>query len=152
MKKFASIAVIALLVLAGCSSKADDSSDAKSTPTPTASVPSTQATPEATVIAFYEAIADGDIEAACALISPDVDWPEATNEAFPTCQAALFTNYSTRGTARFNEVEVDDAKVTINGNTALVPEAAVTFAGKPSTDSDNPLILIDGRWYLVPPS
>lgn len=149
MKKIASLALVALLVLAGCSSNGD-SSEVISTPTSTPSAPSTQATPDATVIAFYEAIAKGDVPTACTLMSPSIDWPTATKGAFPTCQAALFANYTIGGPSNFGDVAVDTSKVTIDGDSAVVPDAAVTFAGKPSGDSDNPLVRIDGKWFLVP--
>jgi hypothetical protein len=133
---------MSVTALVGCSS-----SDESAAPQPTVTS-NTQSTPEGTVVAFYTAVAAGDLGTACTLTSPELDWPTLTQGTYPTCEAALFTSYTVDNQRDFSDPAVDESKVQVNGENANVPESAVTFDGQPSTDGDNPLILIDGQWYL----
>ena len=123
-------AVAALLAAAGCSSP-DDSS--------------VQSTPQGTVKAFYEAIAFDDVSAACRLESPDIDWIKLGG----SCSDVVTANYPPGQSTNFADVAVDASKVTIDGDTALVPAGAVTFGGAPGKDGNNHLVRIKDQWYLT---
>ncbi len=106
-----------------------------------------QSSPEAVVAAAYTHIAAGELERACALVLPDVRGAFAA--AGTGCQTFLAGRYDRQERKAFRDVRVDPARVERDGDTALVPERAVTFGGRPSDDDDTPTVRQDGRWWVT---
>lgn len=97
-----------------------------------------QSSPEGVVAAAYTHIADGEFEQACALVLPDARG--AFTAVGTDCQTFLAGKYDQQDREAFRDVRVDPAKIERNGDTAVVPEEAVTFAGRPSDDEDTPAV------------
>lgn len=108
---------------------------------------SEQSSPEAVVSAAYTHIASGEFEQACALFLPDARGAFAA--AGTDCQSFLAGHYNPQGRDTFRDVRVDPAKVQRNGDTAVVPEEAVTFGGQRSSDEDTPTVKQDGKWWVT---
>ena len=96
--------------------------------------------------AAYEHIAAGEFGQACALYLPDAR--AAFAAAGTDCRSYLAGQYDPQEREAVRDVRVDPAEVERNGDTALVPEQAVTFGGRPSDDEDTPTVEQDGRWWL----
>lgn len=106
-----------------------------------------QSSPEAVVPAAYERIAAGEFEQACALVPPESRGAFAA--AGTACQTFLAGKYDQQDREAFRDVRVDAAKIERDGDTALVPEAAVTFGGRPSDDEETPTVRADGKWWVT---
>lgn len=106
-----------------------------------------QSSPEAVVAAVYTHIAVGEFEQACALVLPDSRGAFAA--AGTDCQTFLAGKYDAGERVGFRDVRVDPTKVERNGDTAVVPEDAVTFGGRPSDDEDTPAVRQDGKWWVT---
>lgn len=106
-----------------------------------------QSSPEAVVAAAYTHIAAGEFEQACALVLPDARG--AFTAGGTDCQTYLARKYDPQEREAFRDVRVDTAKVEHDGDTALVPEQAVTFGGRPSNDDDTPTVRKDGKWWVT---
>jgi hypothetical protein len=104
-----------------------------------------QDSPEAVTAAAYRHIAAGEFEKTCDLYLPAVRSRFTT--ANTDCQSYLAKTYADR--AGFAEPEVDGAKVETDGDTAVVPRAAVSFGGRPSRDTETKAVRQDGKWWLA---
>lgn len=106
-----------------------------------------QSSPEAVVAAAYRHIAAGEFEQSCALVLPDARGAFAA--AGTDCQSFLARKYDQQEREAFRDVRVDTTKIRRDGDTAVVPEAAVTFGGRPSHDDDTPTVRKDGKWWVT---
>ena len=106
-----------------------------------------QSSPEAVVAAVYNHVAAGEFEQVCALVLPDRRGAFAA--AGTDCQTYVARNYDQQQRAAFRDVRVDTGKIRRDGDTAVVPEAAVTFGGRPSHDSDTMTVRKDGKWWIT---
>ena len=106
-----------------------------------------QSSPEAVVSAVYNHIAAGEFEQVCALVLPDAR--SQFTAAGTDCQTFLAHHCDPQGRDAFRDVRVDPAKFRRNGDTAVVPEAGVTFGGRPSNDADTLTVRQDGKWWIT---
>lgn len=106
-----------------------------------------QTGPEAVVAAVYMHIAAGEFEQACALVLPSARGAFAA--AGTDCQTFLADKYDQQEREAFRDVHVDPAQVQHDGDTARVPERAVTFGGEPSEDEDTPTVRQNGKWWVT---
>jgi hypothetical protein len=106
-----------------------------------------QGSPEAVVRAVYERLGQGEFEQVCELVLPSL---VAQYERMGgTCQLAVSQQYDEEDRASFVDVQVDPDLIEVNGDTATVPESAVTFAGEPSSDGSTDLVRQDGKWWIA---
>ncbi len=106
-----------------------------------------QSSPQALTRAVYEDLHAGQFAKACALVLP------ASLQRFTAtggdCQTYLGKKYDPTARAAFADVKVDAKAIQVNGDTAVVPESAVTFGGHPSSDGDTKVELRDGKWFVT---
>ncbi len=107
----------------------------------------TQSSPQSLTTAVYDDVHAGEFAKACALVLP------AALQRFTAsggdCQTYLGKKYDPTARAGFADVKVDAKAVQVNGDTAVVPESAVTFGGHPSSDGDTKVALQDGKWFVT---
>jgi len=107
----------------------------------------TQSSPQSLTAAVYDDFHAGEFSKACALVLP------AALQRFTAtggdCQTYLGKKYDPTARAEFADVKVDAKAIQVNGDTAVVPESAVTFGGHPSSDGDTKLALRDGKWFVA---
>lgn len=123
----AALCVVAMTVSAGCGGGQDS--------------------PEALAENLYAAVADGEFEKACDLILPSIQ--AKFDQAGRSCQTEIAAQYDAEKRRAVEDVDVDPDKIETNGDTATVPEDAVTFDGKDSTDGSLMLAKQDGKWWFV---
>ncbi len=107
----------------------------------------TQSSPQSLTAAVYDDVHAGEFSKACALVLP------AALQRFTAtggdCQTYLGKKYDPTARAAFADVKVDAKAIQVNGDTAVVPESAVTFGGHPSSDGDTKVALQDGKWFVT---
>lgn len=107
----------------------------------------TQSSPQSLTAAVYDDVHAGEFGKACALVLP------ASLQQFTAtggdCQSYLGKKYDPTARAGFADVKVDAKAIQVNGDTAVVPESAVTFGGHPSSDGDTKVALQDGKWFVT---
>ncbi len=106
-----------------------------------------QSSPQSLTAAVYDDVHAGEFSKACALVLP------AALQRFTAtggdCQSYLGKKYDPTARAAFADVKVDAKAIQVNGDTAVVPESAVTFGGHPSSDGDTKVALQDGKWFVT---
>lgn len=128
------IAALTVALAAGCSADPATSSKAD------------QSSPEALTRSAYRDIHAGDFEALCRLVLPSL-MPRFTASG-TDCQSFMANHYDASTRARMVDVKVDASRTRRNGDTAVVPQSGVTFAGQPSNDSDTKTVRSDGKWWI----
>ncbi len=107
----------------------------------------TQSSPQSLTTAVYDDLHAGEFGKACALVLP------ASLQRFTAtggdCQSYLGKKYDPTARAAFADVKIDAKAIQVNGDTAVVPESAVTFGGHPSSDGDTKVALQDGKWFVT---
>lgn len=123
-----SIAITSALitVLAGCGSAQDQIS--------------------ATAKTYYERLAGANFKDACKLFDPELR--DAAAQQGEACEASLSEQYDQEARDGLREVKIDNSLVTLTGDTAVVPEDAISFGDKASRDGDLDFVKRDGDWYL----
>jgi hypothetical protein len=105
-----------------------------------------QSSPEALTRAAYRNIHAGNFEALCRLILPDQLPRFAASGS--DCQTYMADHYTPEERSQLGGVMVDASKIQRNGDTAVVPESAVTFSGRPSSDDDTKVVRSNGKWWI----
>lgn len=106
-----------------------------------------QDSPQALTAAAYRHIAAGEFAQVCDLYLPSVRSRFAN--AGTDCQTYLAGQYAPGARATFKDPAVDGSKVRVNGDTAVIPVSAVSFAGQPSHDTATRAARQDGKWWLT---
>ena len=105
-----------------------------------------QSTPQSLAAAVYDDLHAGEFAKICDLVLPDARHRFA--DAGTDCQTYFGKKYNPSVRAGFADVKVDAKAVQVNGDTAVVPESALTFSGHPSSDGDVTVALRDGKWFV----
>jgi hypothetical protein len=82
----------------------------------------------------------------CRLILPDQLPRFAASGS--DCQTFMADHYPAELLAKIRDVGIDTSKIRRNGDTALIPEDAVTFGGEPSNDDDTKVVRRNGKWWI----
>ena len=106
-----------------------------------------QDSPAGVVSALYERLAAGEFGKACELVLPETR--DALAKSGGNCESAFARLYPADKRKAIEDVAVDEKKVERNGDTARVPESAVTFGGEPSTDAATQTVRRDGKWWVT---
>jgi hypothetical protein len=106
-----------------------------------------QSSPQSLTAAVYDDVHAGEFGKACALVLPAA--MARFTAAGTDCQSFFAKQYDPGKRAGLADVKVDAKAVQVNGDTAVVPESAVTFGGRPSSDGDTKLALRDGKWFVA---
>lgn len=122
--------LLPLLLITSCSGSGDD-----------------QSSPQALTVTLYKDLHAGEFAKVCALALPAL--LQRFTATGSDCQTYLGKKYDPTARAGFANVKVDAKAVQVNGDTAVVPESAVTFGGQPSSDGDTKLALRDGKWFVA---
>ncbi len=107
----------------------------------------TQSSPQSLTAAVYDDVHAGDFGKVCGLLLPEA--LKRITDTGVDCQTYLAKHYDSKARAGFADVKVDAKAIQVNGDTAVVPESAVTFGGHPSSDGDTKLALHDGKWFVT---
>ena len=121
------------LLAAACSGSGDGGADRSS--------------PQALTVTVYDDIHAGSFGKLCGLLLPEA--LKRITDTGVDCQTYLAKHYDATARAGFADPKVDKAAITVNGDTAVVPESAVTFGGKPSHDGDTKVALKGGKWSVA---
>lgn len=122
------------LTLAACGSASASKGDA-------------QASPEGVVRVAYQDLAAGEFGKVCDLVLPDAR--AKFTRIGSDCQTYLAKQYDPTKRAGLTAVKIDASMTRTNGDTAVVPQDAVTFHGQPSSDADTTTAKQDGKWWLT---
>lgn len=125
MRRLVIAAASALVLIGGCSGPSDN--------------------PTRSAERFMHALAAGDIDQACRLVSTDGQ-PVTKDHDWEQCQSFLHLALATSGNevAKYSQAEVTSAD--LDGDSAHV--ANDDIAGVLDPDFELDLIRIDGRWYV----
>jgi len=107
----------------------------------------TQSSPQSVTAAVYEDVHAGEFAKVCGLVLP-ASMARFT-AAGTDCQSFFAKQYDPGRRAGLKDVKVDAKAIQVNGDTAVVPESAVTFGGHPSSDGDTKVALQDGKWFVT---
>jgi len=106
-----------------------------------------QDSPQATTEAIYGHLAAQEFEEACALIDPKM---VMLSEMFAdSCASPMAEDRTAEEWGTLEGASVDAAQVQVSGDSATVPQAALSFDGEPSSHIDVSLSLDDGKWFVV---
>ena len=103
-----------------------------------------RSTPAGLTTTLYRHLAAGEFEKVCGLFGP-VALKRITDTG-ADCQTFLAKHHDQAARAGLRDVKGDAGAIRVNGDTAVVPESAVTFGGQPSHDGDTQESKQDGRW------
>lgn len=106
-----------------------------------------RSSPQALTVTIYEDIHTGAFGKLCGLFLPEA--LKRITDTGVDCQTFLARHYDKTARAAFAGVKVDKNAIRVNGDTAVVPESAVTFGGHPSRDGDTKMTLTDGKWSVA---
>ena len=106
-----------------------------------------QSSPEGLVRTAYQDLAAGEFGKVCDLVLPDAR--AKFTRIGSDCQGYLAKQYDPAKRAALKGVKIDASRTRTNGDTAVVPEDAVTFRGQPSSDADTTTAKQDGKWWLT---
>jgi len=95
----------------------------------------------------YDDVHSRDFAKVCGLLLPEA--LKRITDTGVECQSFLAKHYDPKARAGFADVKVDAKAIQVNGDTAVVPESAVTFGGRPSSDGDTKVALRDGKWSVA---
>ena len=107
----------------------------------------TQSSPQSLTTAVYDDVHSGEFSKVCALVLPEAR--HLFTDSGTDCQSFLAKHYDPTARAGLADVKVDAKAIQVNGDTAVVPESAVTFGGHPSSDGDTKVALQDGKWFVA---
>ena len=122
------------LLLASCSGGGNSRTDDRSSP-------------QALTVTVYDDLHAGEFAKVCGLLLPEA--AKRIRDTGADCQTYLAKKYDTTARAAFARVKVDAKAIQVNGDTAVVPESAVTFDGRPSSDGGTKVALRDGKWFVA---
>lgn len=106
-----------------------------------------QSSPQSVTAAVYDDLHAGEFSKACALVLPTT--MARFTAAGTDCQSFFAKQYDPGKRAALKDVKVDAKAIEVNGDTAVIPESAVTFGGHPSSDGDTKVALQDGKWFVT---
>ncbi len=124
------VLLLPLLLTASCSGSGDD-----------------QSSPQSLTAAVYKDLHAGHFQKACALVSPAA--LKRITDTGSDCASYIADHVDGAKRASYIDVKVDAKAIQVNGDTAVVPESAVTFGGQPSSDGDDKVILLNGKWFAA---
>lgn len=106
-----------------------------------------RSSPEALTATVYRDLEAGLFGKVCGLFLPEA--LKCVTDTGVDCQTFLAKHYDPAARARFKDVKVDAGAVRVNGDTAVVPESAVTSGGRPSHDGDTKVAKTGSEWSIA---
>lgn len=99
--------------------------------------------------AFLQRVSHGEIEQACELLDPPVQ--DALKEQ-GGCEGVLSQQSVTAASKQLDQARVNEDKINVTGDTAVVDSGAITLKGKSVATPISRLIRHDDRWWITIPS
>jgi hypothetical protein len=102
--------------------------------------------PAGTAKSVLEAVSDSDYAAFCDLMTAE-DRKKVEESSAKSCADGM-SEVMKDETEKYEDIEIDESKVVVNGDQATVPGDAISYKGMSGKESDMPLVKRDGKWLL----
>ncbi|PPK91889.1 hypothetical protein CLV92_1208 [Kineococcus xinjiangensis] len=107
-----------------------------------------QDSPTETVNTFYGHVAESEFGEACAMVDSGLQEQLQRLTGKP-CEILTAERATEELRRLMADVEVDESMIKVTGDTAHVPEEAISFSDTPSSEGSLDLVLREDRWVIA---